>query len=248
MNLIGIDCAVDARKCGFAKGKLTNNKIYLESVDTKLQEEDLIDRICHAVQSDTKTLIAIDAPLGWPINLGNSLQGHKAGDVIFTEANILFRRETDRFVKQHINKQPLDVGADRIARTAWAALRLLDKVRKQSELRIPVTWTPGNVEEPSCIEVYPAATLEARKLSSVGYKGKSKNNVENRLQLLESLLDYVQINGDQRNIMKNSDDAFDSLLCLVAAQDFTKCTVFQPPDLSIAKREGWIWVKKPDSD
>ena len=123
MHLIGIDCAVDPRKCGLAIGKSTKEGIILDRVTTRLREEELLESICCSINKNPTTLLAIDAPFGWPVSLEESLQGHKAGDVIAQDANTLFRRETDIFIKKHINKQPLDVGADRIARTAWAAGR-----------------------------------------------------------------------------------------------------------------------------
>jgi len=245
MHLLGIDCAVDPKKCGFASGTATHGRIIVESVITGLREEELLGSICSSINNNPTTLLAIDAPFGWPVSLEESLQGHKAGDVIAQDANTLFRRETDRFIKEHINKQPLDVGADRIARTAWAALRLLDIIRSKTQQEIPVAWKPGSVTRTSCIEVYPAATIEARQLPSVGYKGKTEEKVEARLQLLDRLRAVLEVNEEQQQMMLKSDDAFDAVLCLLAGQDFTQNSVFTPPDLSVAEREGWIWVRKP---
>jgi len=248
MNLVGIDCAVDPKKCGLAIGESTKNGIIIEYVATGLREEELLESICCSINNNSTTLLAIDAPFGWPVSLEESLQGHKAGDVIAQDSNTLFRRETDRFIKKHINKQPLDVGADRIARTAWAALRLLDKIRIKTRLEVPVAWRPGSVVDTSCIEVYPAATLEAWQLSPVGYKGKDEEKATARLQLLDRLRDVIKVNENQQRIMLKSDDAFDAVLCLLAAQDFTQCSAYNPPDLAVAEREGWIWVRKPNKD
>jgi hypothetical protein len=57
-------------------------------------------------------LIAIDAPLGWPKPLAETLMNHRAGVAIETPANAMFRRATDVFIQQKLRKTPLDVGAD----------------------------------------------------------------------------------------------------------------------------------------
>lgn len=45
-------------------------------------------------------LIAMDAPLGWPSSMGNVLFEHNAGEPLQIDSNILFWRETDRFIKR----------------------------------------------------------------------------------------------------------------------------------------------------
>jgi hypothetical protein len=57
-------------------------------------------------------LIAIDAPLGWPKPLAETLIKHRAGMPIETPANAMFRRNTDLFIQTRLGKRPLDVGAD----------------------------------------------------------------------------------------------------------------------------------------
>ena len=65
-------------------------------------------------------LSAMDAPLGWPAPVAQSLPNHNAGDFLTGTENAFFRRETDRFIRERIGKQSLNVDADRIARTAPA--------------------------------------------------------------------------------------------------------------------------------
>lgn len=81
------------------------------------------------IQEVDKVIFTIHAPLGWPENLGNSLYHHFAGQELSVESNLMFRRETDRFIKKALRKQPLDVGADHIARTAHAALKIIGEVQ-----------------------------------------------------------------------------------------------------------------------
>jgi hypothetical protein len=42
-----------------------------------------------------------------------------------------------------------------------------------------------------------------------------------------------------------SDDALDAALCCAAAADFMSGNVFEPQDIDLARKEGWIWVRKP---
>ncbi len=86
--------------------------------------------------------LALDAPLGWPAVLGETLGPHIAGESLDGTPNELFRRQTDHFIKAVIGRQPLDVGADRIARTAHAALGLLEQLRQLTGQPVPLAWTP----------------------------------------------------------------------------------------------------------
>jgi hypothetical protein len=42
--------------------------------------------------------------------------------------------------------------------------------------------------------------------------------------------------------MRASDHLLDAALCCLAAADFLRGDVISPDDLSLAEREGWIWV------
>jgi hypothetical protein len=57
--------------------------------------------------------------------LAETLIIHRAGMSLETPADPMFRRTTDVFIQRTLKKTPLDVGADRIARTAYATLAIL---------------------------------------------------------------------------------------------------------------------------
>ena len=172
MRLIGWDCAVDAKKCGLAFGEATGEGLEVQSVATGLSDKVLTGAIAEHIATSEPCLLAIDAPLGWPSDLGAALTGHEAGGELPHLSHDLFRRGTDRFIKRTIGKQPLDVGADRIARTALAALQRLAHLREKTSQPLPLAWVPGQLEDSACIEVYPAGTLTACGFPAAGYKGK----------------------------------------------------------------------------
>ena len=192
------------------------------------------------IKGGEKVLIAIDAPLGWPQNLGIFLQGHKAGGNLNIDAHNLFRRETDKFVKRKIGKQSLDVGADRIARTAYAALAIINDLRYMTNSEISLAWDKNFNEKVSVIEVYPAATLISYGIPSSGYKEKNQHNA--RREIINEVVHYVQKSCD---LSKAEQDAniLDSIICILAAKDFLTGKVHYPESLEVAKKEGWIWIK-----
>ncbi|MEM7433991.1 MAG: DUF429 domain-containing protein [Myxococcota bacterium] len=191
---------------------------------------------------DDRTLLALDAPLGWPAAMTAALADHRAGGPLSGSANAIFRRRTDDEVAEALGKRPLDVGADRIARTAHAALGFLARLRKATGLPIPLAWRPGEVVRASAVEVYPAGTLASRGLPSAGYKGASAQATSVRVAILEKLPE-IQADPVAVGLMKQSDHALDAALCAVAAFDFLHAPVLEPEDLERATREGWIWVR-----
>ena len=88
--------------------------------------------------SQDPVLIAIDAPLGWPKPLAETLINHLAGMPIETPANAMFRRKTHLFIQTRLGKRHLDVGADRIARTSYAGLAILGTLRAELGMPIPL--------------------------------------------------------------------------------------------------------------
>ena len=143
----------------------------------------------------TPVLVALNAPLGWPVPMIDALTRHHAGSSLPSldidakdrgkegelghgyfekehesrwrkERNLFFRRETERFVRSKgigrwgdgrraFGPSGLDVGADKSARTAHAALRLLKALRDRTNLEIPViTDYCGPIIQASAIEVH----------------------------------------------------------------------------------------------
>jgi hypothetical protein len=168
VQIIGIDCATQDAKLGLARATWVRDDDHRATLHDAMvcgREASAADTISHWIEATRiPTLLAIDAPLGWPVALGTSLVTHEAGAPLGARPNMMFRRETDRQVHARLGKLPLEVGADRIARTAHAALTLLETVRQRCHIPIPLAWTPAIPEPCAAIEVYPAATLLAHRL------------------------------------------------------------------------------------
>lgn len=184
------------------------------------------------LNSTADALVAIDAPLGWPMELGASLMHHDAGEALPTAADLLFHRYTDTEIERRLGKRPLEVGANLIARTAHAALAFLAEVRRLTNAPVPLAWDRAFSPGPKAIEVYPAATLRAHGIQAGEYKGTS--DIEGRRGLLARLGARITLPGDLQ-ILERSADALDAVVCLVAGADFLEGRAVPPADLPRAR-------------
>jgi len=242
MIIIGIDYSTAFRKTGLALGSFENNQVTINEVKLGSNNEPPIEIVLKWLHKGQPTLLAVDAPLGWPSALGQSLSNHSAGTPVKARDDCLFSRLTDHIVEDKIGKKPLEVGANLIARTAYSALKLLQELRDKTGLEIPLAWQPGKIREVNVIEVYPAATLKARGIGAVSYKDKDAEG--KRLNILRQLDLYVKKSESQKNL-ENSPDAFDAVICVVAASDFLLERCIPVSDIEKARKEGWIWVQQP---
>ena len=238
--IIGIDCATVEPKTGIALGTWDDGELTICEVRTCGTERPVQAALGQWIENtEDDVLLAFDAPLGWPAKLGSTLAKHRAGMPVEVESNVLFRLTTDRFIYEQLDKTPLDVGADRIARTAHAALQLLGNLRRRLSEPIPLAWSPEDRARVAAIEVYPAATLIAHGFRSAGYKKPMENAA--RREIIASMRTVAHVRGGQAE-MESSADALDAAVCLVAAADFLSGRALPPRDQSLAEREGWIWV------
>ena len=239
ISIIGIDCATQSRRVGLARGNFEDGRVCITKVVQPTSYPNMVDTIVKWIKERPSTLIAFDAPLGWPVRLGVELSKHEAGVGIRTAADQLFHRDTDEFIHQVYGKKPLEVGANLIARTAHAALNLLEDVRSESGMEIPLAWEPGLFTGIYAIEVYPAVTLRAHKIKMYGYK--SKDGQDARRSFLRELNKYVELPAD-RSLLEKNNDVLDAAICVLAGADFLSGEVHRPTDLKLSKKEGWIWV------
>jgi predicted nuclease with RNAse H fold len=240
MLILGLDAAADLKRCGYVLAWFRDGVVDLTDAGTLDSSQNIEKQLAVPLQAADRALIAIDAPLGWPLSLGQALIEHRAGQEIIQPPNELFRRETDRYVRRHIGKQSLDVGADRIARAAWSALDILGQLRELVGQPLPLAWSPDFPEKVGVIEVYPAATLAAWGRGKESYK--KPDQVSARRRITDCFRERASWLGD---LAEGSVDVFDAGLCVIAACDFLEGAAPGPEDRQLAEREGWIWVRVP---
>lgn len=244
VTIIGIDCAVDERNVGVAIGDYSDSICTVSQLFVPDNSGSLSAFVTDHIRQSRRVLLTLDAPLGWPNALGQALFRHMAGATIDIRSELLFRRATDRFVKERFGKQPLDVGADRIARTALAALKLLEEIRRTTGLEIPIAWNQTYSGKAAAIEVYPAGSLISHGLPSLGYKKPEQVTV--RQQILRGLKTLLRLDADLA-LAESDSDTLDAIVCVLAGKDFLAGKALSPHDLvDDAKKEGWIWIKKLD--
>lgn len=241
-RIVGIDCATDAERTGVAAGWLDADTVRVDWVALGDKRRSVVDLAEEALQpSEGRALLAIDAPLGWPAALSRSLVDHEAGAPIAADPHSMFRRATDRYVQAKLRKTPLEVGADRIARTAHAALVTLQALRDRTGLSIPLAWSHAYAGV-AAIEVYPAATALAHELPARGYKKPA--DLAARKVLAARLRHEVRLPA-RAKLLHESADALDAALCVLAGADFLRGVCEGPADCETARREGWIWFRRP---
>lgn len=105
ITIIGIDAATQPKKLGLARGRLDGDTLAIDEAVRGSDVSSPLDTLCTWIPGPT--LFAIDAPLGWPTPIRESLIGHRAGETIHAESNDLFRRTTDRFGHATLGSFPL---------------------------------------------------------------------------------------------------------------------------------------------
>lgn len=244
MIIIGVDCATEQKKIGLACSSVIKGKMIIAEVAVGSRIMPAAEMIQKWLQKGQPALLALDAPLGWPIALGQELCGHFAGMPLEPAPDYFFSRETDRSVQNRIGKRPLEVGANLIARTAHSALKLLQDLRMKTGLQIPLAWDTGEIRQTCAIEVYPAATLVALGIKPGDYKKKDAQ--DKRAELMNQLQKHLQIPSSQRKLLEESDDAIDAVICVLSGYDFMLGKCQSPCDMKTAQKEGWIWVRSAE--
>lgn len=252
VQIIGIDCA--AQPTGFGLARTRVHAGSLEVIEVTKGEGKDFHRISEKVRSwiagddadpPSRTLLALDAPLGWPIHLTRALHTHRAGGPLThpheTEhekesadpnpGNHLFRRHTDRFLADRFPGAPLDIGADRIARVARSALELLGQLRTGDgqQSSVPLLWDPSHLKHIGAIEVYPRLTLRSLsggpQKAELHYKGSKQ--VSNRGTIVELLHRTLKLNPEPllaKRAKTGADDydhdLIDAVLCALEGFHF----------------------------
>ncbi|MFN2323013.1 MAG: DUF429 domain-containing protein [Trueperaceae bacterium] len=238
-TILGVDCATLATKTGLARAVLEDGRWHLRDAFAGTRDAPPAAVLAAWLAEDPSALLALDAPLGWPVDLGDALDRARAGEPIAAPSERLFARATDHAVHARLGKMPLEVGAGWIARTARATLGLLDEVRRATGLPIPLAWDPTDLTTAAAIEVYPAATLIAHGHALPGYKVPGSPA---RIAIAQGWPKPLVVSPSLDLVALNT-DVFDAIVCALAGADFVAGAAPGPDDQELAQREGWIWVR-----
>jgi hypothetical protein len=228
VTVLGIDCATQPAKTGLALGKMQDGVVRISRCRVGSKAEPPAAIVRDWLLGCDEVLLALDSPLGWPMTLGKSLIGHRAGERLAAEADSLFRRAADVDIRRRLGKLPLEVGASWLARTSVAALVMLDEIRSATGREIPLAWEPHEAQPWRVIEVYPAATRIAHGVPPGG----------GSIEGLAGVLDCSAV----ASIAAKSKDAADACVCCLAAADFLAGRAVPPTAVARARAEGWIWA------
>jgi hypothetical protein len=152
-----------------------------------------------------------------------------------------FKRETDVDIAQRYKKIPLEVSADRIARTAFHTLRRLSNLRALLKRKMDIIWNPKDDFDLGFIEVYPASTLLANEVNIKGYK----SNEELRREIYGKIITNYNLTNERNIDIFKIEHDFDAFICCLAGFDFIENRSKSYRELNeTIRKEGWIWTKE----
>jgi predicted nuclease with RNAse H fold len=185
-------------------------------------------------------VIAIDAPLGWPVAFTDALIAHRAGQPWpALDPSELRLRRTDRLLGAR-GVWPLSVSTDRIGIVAFRAAQLLPRLGTGS--------APARDGSDGVIEVYPAAALMIWQQRHRQYKRDATDHAEGRKAIAEWLCATFRVQvGEEFARIVASSDLLDALICAVLAHEWLagRTEAISESERSVALEEGWIHVPPP---
>lgn len=233
MTIVGVDCAAQAKNTGLARAIQSGEQLIVEDARCASSRTSAASIVAEWVQQSERVLLALDAPLGWPAELGRALANHQAGEPLAPTAHAMFRRMTDDVIYARLGKRPLEVAADRIARAAHAALRFLADLRQMLGYPVDLVWSPRQLRRIGVIEVYPAAT---RMTLGVPRGPGSLAGFESRVRFRDGKA-------------PTSEHARDAVVCAISGVEFLAGRLIAPTrrQRAQARQEGWIWAGRSPS-
>jgi predicted nuclease with RNAse H fold len=236
VRTVGVDLAASPKKSAVAVVDWSAGRAVVEQLALDQGDAQIVGHIRAADKA------GIDCPLGWPEPFVDFLMTHRSQNTVAPN-DVAARRElayrtTDLFLKAEIGVLPLSVSADLIGHAAMRAAGILSQL---AALGCPVDRTGAGV----VVEVYPAAALRSWQLYRPRYKGPGSRPVRDQLVAdLLAALPELQIGSTETALCRQSDDAFDAVICALIsrAAALGKTLTPDPVQARIAVSEGWIAV------
>lgn len=236
---VGIDLAAQAKKTAIAAIDWSAGSAVVTELLVGADDETVKEWMSHPDDA-----VGIDCPFGWPMPFVDLVRQHTAGTVQPQDTrdsrwrDRFTYRATDRHIRVLHGLNPLSVSADKIGHVA---IRLAALMAEFDGARYRDRSGAG-----PWAEVYPPGALKKWELTSNGYKGNI--NREKRNALIDDLLataPYLDP-GEYEAMMRESDDAFDAVICALVARAWKLGLTDPPPTSSpereLAEQEGWIHI------
>lgn len=241
-TLVGIDCATQEEHLGLALGRLDDaGELTIERVTLGTAGESAEATVGGWLRSASRYLVAINAPLGWPMALAPTLSKHRAGMPLGDSSpDQLMRRMTERTVQTHTGRAPSEVTAERLMRRAISALDLLQRIRVTSGHPLELAWV--QTADSGVLEVRARATLRALSIQQEAYRGRTHKARHAREAIVDALQMHARLSVSTVLLTENA-DLLDAAIGVLAAADFARGLCVAPTDTPRAKREGWIWFR-----
>jgi len=206
----------------------SSNALTVVDVQDRASDTDILA----AITSAGEHILAIDAPLGWPIRFREQMQDWTIAMWDDATRNDLIYRATDRYVSTVLKLgNPLSVSANLIAIPAMRTRALLT--------HLGVTALDGT---DGVYETYPAASLRVWHLSSIPYKGRMGTS-EGQRTLLQALGERWELQGADEEQLTVNDHVLDALICALTAHEVLSHPREIPSEYrALAREEGWIHV------
>jgi hypothetical protein len=194
--------------------------------------------------------IAIDAPLGWPVDFVRGVADPAKWPVeIGAKRDRVERRATDVWVHEQTGKRPLSVTADWVAYPAMRGAGILAHWMAETGETIDRSGVRGRVCEAypdpaiRCFDLWPPAPITPRQ----SYKGDARDVRTAILDALATRAPWLALSDDHRERCIESDDCLDALLCALVARAAKKGATTKPPGklADEARVEGWIHLPRP---
>ncbi len=216
----------------------------------ELDDDFLLEAMLGAApDSFAPSKVAIDSPLGWPVDFVRGVAEPAEWPVApGGDRSRLERRATDHWVRATTGKNPLSVTTDRIAYPAMRAAGLLAHGAFAGE--IDRTGVTGVV-----CETYPDPAIRRFGLwpADAGPRDSYKRDARHVrtgiiLQLLAAA-PWLEIGDEHCRACTESDDCLDALVCALVARAVELGLTDRPPAAlrDQAQLEGWIHLPQPEA-
>ena len=239
MITVGVDLGAEPKRTSVAALQWSDGMVWLTDLLTSADDAVILE----LAQASDK--VGIDCPLGWPDGFVDFVNAHhglqRVTPQIDAEARKPLRyRATDEWLVEEGLGRPLSVSSDLIGVCAMRAAGLLAAMTA-AHLEIDRAGVSGRVAE-----TYPAAAIRHWNLGTGRYKGREYADVLSTMvdQLLKTFQGRLDL-GEFEDICRDSDDAFDAVICALVAKatlTYRGTTPVPPALISRARREGWIAV------